>query len=155
MKAIYLSVFYLILALFLLSCKNEDADYEAARAANQKVIDQISHTWQINQFSVDELGEDTLLVDAGSIQFARCEVDRDNLSDCEGGSYQFEDQESVSFGYSVDTPSPVIVGIRPDEYPNSNSPQLDLYGNWSVVEVNQDSLVLESNNRTLRLSKSE
>ena len=148
------SVSLCLFLLLIIACQREDSDYEAARKAAQDVIDQVAHTWQFSQFRIPANYSDTVLSDAGYLQFVRCEVNPENLSTCEEGYYELEGQETVSFRYDVVTPSPLMVLIRPNLSEGAPStPESDLYGNWKIMKVAKDSLVLEEDDRVMRLFK--
>lgn len=155
MKTILLTSFYLTLLIAcLISCKKKDEDYEAMRAATQEVVDQIAHTWQIDRLYISSESGDTVLTNAGYIRFSPCEVDRDDLAGCDAGDYEFKGQQSISFRYYVDAPPrSLAVGIRPDQYPVDSPAMLDLYDNWKVMKVSEDSLTLEGKSRVMQLSK--
>ena len=153
MKNVHSVLLYFLL-LLTVACEREDSDYEAARKAAQDVIDQVAHTWQISQFRTSANNSDTVLSDVGYLQFIHCEVNRENLSTCEEGYYELEGQETVSFRYDVVTPSPLMVLIRPNLSEGAPStPESDLYGNWKIMKVAKDSLVLEEDDRVMRLFK--
>lgn len=135
----------------LAMCKSKEEDYDEIKADYQRIVDQISYSWQISEFRISTTESDSVVNNAQYIQFVPCNVSQNNGT-CDEGYYQIYEDNIVSFEYTVDRASEqVLIRVLERDFVGE-----DLSGNWRINKVTEDSLILSDGGdraRTLKLFK--